>query len=44
MVEGRVSPSAVVGDFNPFKENALREVELKQGDAKNGLGLQGFEK
>ena len=39
-----MSSSAVVGDFNPFKENALCEVELKQGDARNGFGLQGFEK
>ena len=44
MIECGVSSSAIVGDFNPFKENALPEVERKQGDAKNGLGLQGFEK
>jgi hypothetical protein len=39
-----VSSSTVVGDFNPLKKNALREVEFDQGDAENGFGFQGFEK
>ncbi len=37
MVEGGVSSSAVVGDFNPFKKNALCEVDFEKCDAKNGF-------
>ena len=44
MVEGRLSSSAVIGGFNPLKKNALRAVELKQPDAINCFGFQGFEK
>ena len=36
--------SAVIGNFNPLKKNALRKIELKQGDAEDGLRFQGFEK
>jgi hypothetical protein len=30
VLEGGMPSSAVVGDFNPLKKNALREVELKE--------------
>jgi hypothetical protein len=30
MVEGGMPSSAVVGDFNPLKKNALREVEFQK--------------
>ena len=36
--------TAVVCNLNPFKKNALREVELEQRDTENGLRCQGFEK
>ena len=44
MVECGVSSTAVECDFNPFKKNALREVEFEQGDAENGFRFQGLEK